>query len=152
MDHLYIELVEAQVAINHHLKDQQIFDEKLASIENENKRLQSLRSEIEAKSKSEQSPSRVIEEFKKCVAFKMIIKNQIQEAHDHIYDVEVKALELECIEEGFIRGFLKGIHLVHRKPRAKAFGDSSSDSDGDEIESELQKTFALEDDTDIEIL
>ncbi|KAL0905848.1 hypothetical protein M5K25_024290 [Dendrobium thyrsiflorum] len=72
----------------------------------------------------------------------MIILDQIQEAHDHIYDVEVKALELECMEEGFVRGFLKGIHLVHRKTRAEikwftpsqASGDSSVDFDGDEVE------------------
>ncbi|KAH0448485.1 hypothetical protein IEQ34_022285 [Dendrobium chrysotoxum] len=72
----------------------------------------------------------------------------------------VKDLELECMEEGFIKGFMKGIHLVHRKAGAEVDGltpsqasrDSSSDSDGDEIESELKKTFILEDDTDIEIL
>ncbi|KAH0465910.1 hypothetical protein IEQ34_006013 [Dendrobium chrysotoxum] len=72
--------------------------------------------EKEAKSKSEQSPSRVIEEFKKSVAFRML------EVRDHIYDVEVKALELECMEEGFIRGFLKGIRLVHHKTGAKIKG------------------------------
>ncbi|KAL0928718.1 hypothetical protein M5K25_000633 [Dendrobium thyrsiflorum] len=86
--------------------------------------------------------------------------HQIQEARDHIYDVKVKALELECMEEGFVRGFLKGVRLVHRKTRAEvegltpsqASGDSTSDSDGNEIESKLQKSFDLEDDTDIEIL
>ncbi|KAH0466745.1 hypothetical protein IEQ34_003983 [Dendrobium chrysotoxum] len=81
-------------------------------IEDENNRLQSLLSEKEAISQSEQSPSRVIEEFKKFVAFKMIIHDQIQEARDHIYDVAVKALELEYMEEVFIRGFLKGVRLV----------------------------------------
>ncbi|KAL0913316.1 hypothetical protein M5K25_016767 [Dendrobium thyrsiflorum] len=122
--------------------------------------LQSLLSEKETRSQSEQSPSRVIEEFKRSIAFKMIIQDQIQEARDHIYDIEVKALEQECIEEGFVRGFLKGVRLVHRKTGAavegltpsQASGDSPSDSDGDEIESELQKAFDLDGDTDIEIL
>ncbi|KAH0467650.1 hypothetical protein IEQ34_002683 [Dendrobium chrysotoxum] len=72
----------------------------------------------------------------------------------------MKALELKCMEECFIRCFLKGVRLVQRKTGAEieglmtsqASGDSSSDSDGDEIESELQKTFALEDEDDVEIL
>ncbi|KAH0462947.1 hypothetical protein IEQ34_007529 [Dendrobium chrysotoxum] len=51
------------------------------------------------------------------------------EARDHIYDVEVKTLELECMEEGFIR-----------------------DSDSDEVESELQKAFSLENEDDLKIL
>jgi len=38
----------------------------------------------------------------------MIIQDQIQEARDHIYNMEVKALVLECMEEGFIRGFFEG--------------------------------------------
>ncbi|KAH0448857.1 hypothetical protein IEQ34_022657 [Dendrobium chrysotoxum] len=102
----------------------------------------------------------VIEEFKKSVAFKMIIKDQIQKARNQIYDVEVKDLELECIEECFIRDFLKGVHLVHRKTGAEieglrpsqASGDSSSDFDGDEVESELKKAFFLEDEDDVDIL
>ncbi|KAH0470780.1 hypothetical protein IEQ34_000503 [Dendrobium chrysotoxum] len=63
------------------------------------------------------------------------------------------------MHEGFIRDFLKGVHLVQCKTRAEVEGlipsqtsdDSSSDSNGVEIESELYKVFALEDD-DIEIL
>ncbi|KAL0919985.1 hypothetical protein M5K25_009081 [Dendrobium thyrsiflorum] len=146
MDRLHIDLVDAQAMINQHVKDQQIFEEKIPDIENENKRLQSLLSDKEARSQSKQSPSRVIEEFKKSIAFKMIVQDQIQEARDHIYDVEiVKALELEYMEEGFIRGFLKGIRLVHHKTRAEVEGlrpsqtssDSFSDSDGDEIKNEL---------------
>ncbi|KAL0909376.1 hypothetical protein M5K25_020238 [Dendrobium thyrsiflorum] len=141
-------------------KDQKTLEEKIAAADDENKRLQSLLSEKETRSQSQQSPSRVIEEFKKSIAFKMIVQDQIQEARDHIYDIEVKALEQECMEEGFVRGFLKGVRLVHRKTGAavegltpsQASGDSPSDSDGDEIESELQKAFDLEDDTDIEIL
>ncbi|KAH0470758.1 hypothetical protein IEQ34_000481 [Dendrobium chrysotoxum] len=75
----------------------------------------------------------------------MIIHDQVQEACDHIYYVEVKTVELECMGEGFIKKFLKGIHLVHRKTRdeikgltpSEASSDTSSDSDGDEVESEL---------------
>ncbi|KAH0456748.1 hypothetical protein IEQ34_014655 [Dendrobium chrysotoxum] len=67
----------------------------------------------------------------------------------------------ECMEEGFIRGFMKGVRLVNRKTGAEVEGltpsqasvDAPSDSDGDEIESELHKAFDLnEDDADIEIL
>ncbi|KAH0466869.1 hypothetical protein IEQ34_004107 [Dendrobium chrysotoxum] len=36
---------------------------------------------------------RVIKDFKKSIAFKNIIRDHLQEAHEHIYDVEVKALE-----------------------------------------------------------
>ncbi|KAH0469914.1 hypothetical protein IEQ34_001472 [Dendrobium chrysotoxum] len=81
----------------------------------------------------------------KSYAFKIIIEDHIQEAHNHIYDVEVKALEAECTEDGFIRGFMKGVRTVHRKTGAEiegltpsqASGDASSDSGGEELESEL---------------
>ncbi|KAH0433189.1 hypothetical protein IEQ34_027086 [Dendrobium chrysotoxum] len=53
--------------------------------------LQSILSEKEA----QQLPSTVIEEFKKSFAFKIVIEDHVQEAHNHIYDVEVKALEAE---------------------------------------------------------
>ncbi|KAH0455761.1 hypothetical protein IEQ34_015793 [Dendrobium chrysotoxum] len=96
--------------------------------------------------------SRYIDEeylFKKSVSFKIIIEDHIQEARNHIYDVEVKALEADCMEEGFIRGFMKGVRAVQRKTGAdidgltpsQASGDPSSDSCGEEIESELQKAF-----------
>ncbi|KAH0450113.1 hypothetical protein IEQ34_020805 [Dendrobium chrysotoxum] len=64
------------------------------------------------------------------------VKDQIQEAHNHIYDVEVKAFE-----EGFIRGFIMGVCVVQCKTGAEIEGltpsqassNTSSDSDGDEI-------------------
>ncbi|KAH0462140.1 hypothetical protein IEQ34_009715 [Dendrobium chrysotoxum] len=105
--------------------------------------------------------SKVIEEFKKSYAFKIIIEDHIQETRNHIYDVEVKAFEVECIEDGFIRGFMKGVLVVHRKTGAEiegltpnqASGDASSDSGGEELESELQQAFAFEEDEDdVEIL
>ncbi|KAH0453751.1 hypothetical protein IEQ34_018075 [Dendrobium chrysotoxum] len=144
------ELVEAQATIKQQKKAQQV-------LEAENKRLQSVLSEKEA----QQLPSAVIEEFKKSYAFKIIIEDHIQEARSHIYDVEVKALEAECAEDGFIRGFMKGVRTVHRKTGAEiegltpsqASGDASSDSGGEELESELQRAFALEEDEDdVEIL
>ncbi|KAH0452024.1 hypothetical protein IEQ34_019323 [Dendrobium chrysotoxum] len=128
-----------------------------ASLEAENERLQSVLSEKEA----QQLPSAVIEEFKKSYAFKIIIEDHIQEARSHIYNVEVKALEAECAEDGFIRGFMKGVRTVHRKTGAEIEGltpsqassDASSDSGGEELESELQRAFALEEDEDdVEIL
>ncbi|KAH0453516.1 hypothetical protein IEQ34_017840 [Dendrobium chrysotoxum] len=130
MDRLHIVLVEAQTMIKQQEKNQQI-------LEAENKRLQSELSEKEA----QQLPS--------------------TEARNHIYDVEVKVFEVECIEDGFIRGFMKGILAVHRKTGAEiegltpsqASGDASSDSGGEELESELQQAFTLEEDEDdIEIL
>ncbi|KAH0453040.1 hypothetical protein IEQ34_017364 [Dendrobium chrysotoxum] len=150
MDRLHIELVEAQATIKQQEKAQQV-------LEAENERLQSVLSEKEA----QQLPSAVIEEFKKSYAFKIIIEDHIQEARSHIYDVEVKALEAECAEDGFIRGFMKGVRIVHRKTGAEiegltpsqASGDASSDSGGEELESELQRAFALEEDEDdVEIL
>ncbi|KAH0460148.1 hypothetical protein IEQ34_010811 [Dendrobium chrysotoxum] len=73
------------------------------------------------------------------------------EARNHIYDVEVKDLEAYCIEEGFIRGFMKGVCTLQRKIGAEIEGltpnqasiDHSSDSGGEEIESELQKALSL---------
>ncbi|KAH0451160.1 hypothetical protein IEQ34_018459 [Dendrobium chrysotoxum] len=136
MDRLHIELVEAQATIKQQEKTQQV-------LEAENEWLQ------------------IIEEFKKSYAFKIIIEDHIQEAHSHIYDVEVKALEAECAEDGFTRGFMKGVRTVHRKTGAEiegltpsqASGDASSDSGGEELESELQRAFALEEDEDdVEIL
>ncbi|KAH0471085.1 hypothetical protein IEQ34_000808 [Dendrobium chrysotoxum] len=150
MDRLHIELVEAQATIKQQEKAQQV-------LEAENERLLSVLSEKEA----QQLPSAVIEEFKKSYAFKIIIEDHIQEARSHIYDVEVKALEAECAEDGFIRGFMKGVRTVHRKTGAEIEGltpsqassDASSDSDGEELESELQRAFALEEDEDdVEIL
>ncbi|KAH0454052.1 hypothetical protein IEQ34_018376 [Dendrobium chrysotoxum] len=144
------ELVEAQATIKQQEKAQQV-------LEAENERLRSVLSEKEA----QQLPSAVIEEFKKSYAFKIIIEDHIQEARSHIYDVEVKALEAECAEDGFIWGFMKGVRTVHRKTGAEIEGltpsqassDASSDSGGEELESELQRAFALEEDEDdVEIL
>ncbi|KAH0470625.1 hypothetical protein IEQ34_000348 [Dendrobium chrysotoxum] len=76
---------------------------------------------------------------------KMLVQDHIQESRNHIYDVEVKVLELECMEESFIKDFLKGVSLVQHKTGAKVEGltpnqasnNSSLDLDGDEIENEL---------------
>ncbi|KAH0464821.1 hypothetical protein IEQ34_004924 [Dendrobium chrysotoxum] len=89
--------------------------------------------------------SRVIEDFKKSIAFKIIIQDHVQEACDHIYEVEVKALEQQCLDDGFIRGFLKGFYLMQRKTGVEVEGltpsqasdDFPPGSDGNEIESEL---------------
>ncbi|KAH0435382.1 hypothetical protein IEQ34_026620 [Dendrobium chrysotoxum] len=98
--------------------------------------------------------SRYIEEefLFKSIAFKTIIQDHVQEARDHIYDIEVKALEQQCIEDGFIRGFLKGVRLMQWKTgvqvegvtHSQASNDFPSCFDGDEIESELQKAFDLD--------
>ncbi|KAH0452866.1 hypothetical protein IEQ34_017190 [Dendrobium chrysotoxum] len=77
---------------------------RITSASSQNERMDHLHIELEA----QQLPSTVIKEFKKSYAFKIIIEDHIQEARNHIYDVEVKALEAECTEDGFINGFMKG--------------------------------------------
>ncbi|KAH0451176.1 hypothetical protein IEQ34_018475 [Dendrobium chrysotoxum] len=44
------------------------------------------------------------------------------EARDHINDVEVKVLEQQCIDQGFIQGFWKGVRLVQCKTGVKVEG------------------------------
>ncbi|KAH0464556.1 hypothetical protein IEQ34_007342 [Dendrobium chrysotoxum] len=53
-------------------------------------------------------------------------KDHIQEAQDHIYDVEVKALDLECMDDGISLGFLNRVHLVQCKIGAEVEGLTSS--------------------------
>ncbi|KAH0469856.1 hypothetical protein IEQ34_001414 [Dendrobium chrysotoxum] len=89
--------------------------------------------------------ARVIDDFKKSIAFKIIIQDHVQEARDHIYEVEVKALKQQCLDDEFIQGFLKGVRLMQRKTGVEVEGltpsqasdDFPPGSDGDEIESEL---------------
>ncbi|KAH0470391.1 hypothetical protein IEQ34_000114 [Dendrobium chrysotoxum] len=139
IDRLQIDLEEAQPTITQHHKDQKAFVEKVAALEAENNRFHALIAEEAALSDLESS------------------RDRVQEARDHIYEVEVKALEQQCINEGFIWGFLKGVHPVQRKTGVKvegltpsqALGDRPLDFDGDEIESELQKAFAIEVDDEI---
>ncbi|KAH0459094.1 hypothetical protein IEQ34_011908 [Dendrobium chrysotoxum] len=144
-------LFKARATITQLLKDQKASREKIASLEAKDKRSRTLIAEKEA-ALSGSEPSKVIEDFKKSISFKTIIQDHVQEARDHIYDIEVKALEQQCIEDGFIRGFLKGVRLMQRKTGVQVEGvtpsqasdDFPSGSDGDEIESELQKAFDLD--------
>ncbi|KAL0927827.1 hypothetical protein M5K25_002040 [Dendrobium thyrsiflorum] len=133
----------AQAVITQLRRDQKASVEKVAKPEAENKRSQTLLVEKEAVLSYLES-SRIIEDFKKFIAFRTIIQDHVQEARDHIYDVEVKAPEQQCINEGFIRGFLKGVRQMQWKT-----GVTIEDPDGDEIESELHKAFALEVDDEI---
>ncbi|KAH0461781.1 hypothetical protein IEQ34_009356 [Dendrobium chrysotoxum] len=82
---------------------------------------------LEAKNKKLQ----IIEEFKKSYAFKIIIEDHVQEARNHIYDVEVKALEAECIKDVFIRGFMKGVRVVQCKTRVEIEGMTPSEASSD---------------------
>ncbi|KAH0457654.1 hypothetical protein IEQ34_012969 [Dendrobium chrysotoxum] len=140
------------------------YDSKVKEMKVVEDQLEGCRTELANKITSVSSQNErmdLIEEFKKSYAFKIIIEDHIQEARSHIYDVEVKALEAECAEDGFIRGFMKGVRTVHRKTGAEIEGltpsqassDASSNSGGEELESELQRAFALEEDEDdVEIL
>ncbi|KAH0451251.1 hypothetical protein IEQ34_018550 [Dendrobium chrysotoxum] len=126
IDHLQVDLERAQATITQLREDQRASGEKVAVLEAENKRSQTLIAEKE-------------------------------EARDHIYEVEVKALEQQCLDDGFIRGFLKGVRLMQRKTGVEVEGltpsqasdDFPPGSDGDEIESELKKSFALEADDEV---
>ncbi|KAH0451577.1 hypothetical protein IEQ34_018876 [Dendrobium chrysotoxum] len=81
----------------------------------------------------------------------------LERAQATITQLQVKALEQQCLDDGFIRGFLKGVRLMQRKTGVEVEGltpsQASDDfplgSDGDEIESELQKAFALEADDEV---
>ncbi|KAH0458852.1 hypothetical protein IEQ34_011666 [Dendrobium chrysotoxum] len=76
------------------------------------------------------------------------IQSHIQEAYEKLFDVEVKDLECQSLKEGFTRGFLKDVWLVHRKTNVEIEGltlnqasdDSSPDSGDEDIKSELNKT------------
>ncbi|KAH0470661.1 hypothetical protein IEQ34_000384 [Dendrobium chrysotoxum] len=150
-DQHQIDLAEARATITQLLKDQKASKEKIVSLEAKDKRSRTLIAEKEA-ALSGSELSKVIEDFKKSIAFKTIIQDHVQEARDHIYDIEVKALEQQCIEDGFIRGFLKGVHLMQRKTGvqvegvtpSQALDDFPSGSDGDEIEIELHKATDLD--------
>ncbi|KAL0924039.1 hypothetical protein M5K25_004841 [Dendrobium thyrsiflorum] len=151
IDRLQVDLEGAQAVITELRKDQKTAAEKVGKLEAENKRSRTLLAEKEA-ALSDLESSRIIEDFKKSIAFKSIIQDHVQEARDHIYDIELKDLELQCIDEGFIQGFLKGVRLMQRKTGitvegltpSQASGDLSSDADGDKVESELQKVFDLD--------
>ncbi|KAH0458736.1 hypothetical protein IEQ34_011550 [Dendrobium chrysotoxum] len=101
---------------------------------------------------------KAVEEFKKYVTYRREIQHLIQEAYEKLFDVEVKDLERQSLEEGFTRGFLKGVRLVHRKTGvdiegltpSQASEDSSPDSGDEYIESEFKKAL-LRDDDDIDI-
>ncbi|KAH0460427.1 hypothetical protein IEQ34_011090 [Dendrobium chrysotoxum] len=95
----------------------------------------------------------------KYVEEEYLLKDHVEESRDHIYVVGVNALECECIEEGFIHDFLKGVRLVQYKTGAKIEGltpsqasnYSPSDSCDNDSKGELRKDFASEDD-DVEIV
>ncbi|KAH0451248.1 hypothetical protein IEQ34_018547 [Dendrobium chrysotoxum] len=75
------------------------------------------------------------------------IQHLTQAAYEKLFDVEVKILERQCLEEDFTHGFLKGVRLVHLKTGVDIEGLTPSD---DAIESELKKVFSSDDD-DVEI-
>ncbi|KAH0459862.1 hypothetical protein IEQ34_010525 [Dendrobium chrysotoxum] len=117
IDHLQVDLERAQATIIQLREDHRAFGEKVAVLEAENKRSQTLIAEKEAALTSFVS-SRVIEDFKKSIAYKIIIQDHIR--------VEVEGLTPSQASDDFPPG-----------------------SDGDEIESELQKAFALEADDEV---
>ncbi|PKU65334.1 hypothetical protein MA16_Dca021811 [Dendrobium catenatum] len=95
---------ESQATITRLLKDQKVSEEKIVSLEAKDKKSQAIIAEKEA-ALTGSEPSRVIEYFKNFIAFKTILQDHVEEARDHIYEIEVKGLEQQCTEDGFIRGF-----------------------------------------------
>ncbi|KAH0469460.1 hypothetical protein IEQ34_001018 [Dendrobium chrysotoxum] len=119
----------AQAIITQLREDQRTSGEKVVVLEAENKRSHTLIAEKEAALTSFES-SRVIDDFKKSIAFKIIILDHVQEARDHIYERKI------------------GVEVEGLTP-SQASDDFPPSSDGDEIESELQKAFALEVDDEV---
>ncbi|KAH0449871.1 hypothetical protein IEQ34_020563 [Dendrobium chrysotoxum] len=144
IDRLQIELVEAQETITQLLKNQKVSREKVAVLEAENKKSRTLIAEKEAALFGLES-SRIIEDFKKSIDFKTIIQDHLQEAREHIYNEEVKALEQQCMDEGFT-GRKAGVK-IDGLITSQASEDPSSDLDGAEIESELRQTFSSDDES-----
>ncbi|KAH0463395.1 hypothetical protein IEQ34_007977 [Dendrobium chrysotoxum] len=112
-----------------HLLYERASVEKVAVLEAENKRSQTLITEKGAALTGFES-LRVIEDFKKSIAFKIIIQDQVQEARDHIYEGKT------------------GVEVEGLTP-SQASDDFPLDYDGDKIETKLQKAFALEVDDEI---
>ncbi|KAH0466400.1 hypothetical protein IEQ34_003638 [Dendrobium chrysotoxum] len=146
IDRLQIDLVEAQAMITQLLKDQKAFVEKVVVLEAENKSLEG----------GHFIWLRIFESHRRLQVvynFEDHHPGSYSRARDHIYD----ALEQQCINEGFIWGFLKGVCLVQQKTGlrvacltpSQASNDSPIDSDGAKVESELQKSFTLEKDDEI---
>ncbi|KAI0522568.1 hypothetical protein KFK09_004948 [Dendrobium nobile] len=155
-DRHQIDLEEAQATITRLLKEQKVSEEKIVSLEAKDKKSQAIIAEKEV-ALSSLEPSRVIEDFKKSIAFKTIVQDHVEEARDHIYAIEVKGLEQQCTEDGFIRGFFKGVRLMQRKigvsaeevTTSQASADFPSGSNGDEVESDLRKVLDLDADDEI---
>ncbi|KAH0448532.1 hypothetical protein IEQ34_022332 [Dendrobium chrysotoxum] len=89
------------------------------------------------------------------------LANKITSASSQNEQMDRLHIELVEAQATIKQGFMKGVRTVHRKTGAKiegltpsqASGDASSDSGGEELESELQRAFALEEDEDdVEIL
>ncbi|KAH0449729.1 hypothetical protein IEQ34_020421 [Dendrobium chrysotoxum] len=107
--------------------------------------------------------------LKKLALEKNALEKENKKLQDHLQEREITNLDIEAIslkadlerqslEEGFTRGFLKGVRLVHGKTGvdiegltpSQASEDSSLDSDDEDIESELKKAL-FSDDDDIDI-
>ncbi|KAH0468711.1 hypothetical protein IEQ34_001943 [Dendrobium chrysotoxum] len=126
-----IKLVEAQATITQLLKDQKVSGEKVVVLEAEKKKSRTLIIEKDAALFGLES-SRVNEDFKNSTEFKTIIQDHLQEAWDHIYDVEVKRKAGVKID---------GLTTSHTSE------DPSSDLDGAEIESVLRQAFSSDDES-----
>ncbi|KAH0453838.1 hypothetical protein IEQ34_018162 [Dendrobium chrysotoxum] len=77
IDHLQVDLERAQVMITQLREDQRASGERVTVLEAEHKRSQTLIAEKEAALTSFES-ARVIDDFKKSIAFKIIIQDHVQ--------------------------------------------------------------------------
>ncbi|KAH0466605.1 hypothetical protein IEQ34_003843 [Dendrobium chrysotoxum] len=152
-------LIEAHAEISQYKETLKKLALEKNALEKENKKLQDYFQERETTNLDIEAISlKAVEEFKKSATYRREIQHLIQEAYEKLFDVEVKDLERQSLEEGFTRGFLKGVRLVHRKTGvdiegltpSQASEDSSPDSGDEDIESELKKAL-FSDDDDIDI-
>ncbi|KAH0458290.1 hypothetical protein IEQ34_013605 [Dendrobium chrysotoxum] len=110
------ELIEAHAEISQYKETLKKLALEKNALEKENKKLQDYLHERETTNLDIEAISlKAVEEFKESVTYRREIQHLIQEAYEKLFDVEVKDLERQSLEEGFTRGFLKGVRLVHRK-------------------------------------
>ncbi|KAH0457902.1 hypothetical protein IEQ34_013217 [Dendrobium chrysotoxum] len=127
------ELIEARTETNQKNEDHLL--EKEAAI-------------LDADARTEAISLEAVENFKKSSAHRREIQNYVQEAYNKLFDAEARDLKRRCLEEDFVRGYLKGrkagVTIEGLSP-SQASEDSSPDLDDEDVESELRKDFSSDD-------
>ncbi|KAH0434583.1 hypothetical protein IEQ34_026802 [Dendrobium chrysotoxum] len=158
------ELIEASIETNQKNEVLKALTAEKNALEITNKELQDRLLEKEeailnADARTEAVSLEAVEKFKKSSAYHREIQNHVQETYNKLFDAETRNLERQCLEEGFVRGFLKGARLVQCNTGvtieglspSQASKDPSPDLDDDDAESELRNVLSS-DDEDVEIM